>query len=61
LEPSVTLPNAKLGGKTVIGHDAVIGSSVWITSSVTPHATVTLEKPRLNVRDPSYTADSFSI
>jgi len=50
-----------LGGKTIVGHHAVIGSSVWITSSVTPHATVTSEKPRLNVRDPNYTADSFSI
>jgi serine O-acetyltransferase len=50
-----------LGGKTVIGHHAVVGSSVWITSSVSPHATVTMEKPRLNVRDPNYTADSFSI
>jgi serine O-acetyltransferase len=50
-----------LGGKTVVGHHAVIGSSTWITSSVTPHATVTLEKPRLNVRDPNFTADSFSI
>jgi serine O-acetyltransferase len=50
-----------LGGKTVVGHHAVIGSSVWITSSVTPYATVTLEKPRLNVRDPNYTADSYSI
>ena len=45
----------------VIGHHAVIGSSVWMTSSVVPHATVTLEKPRLNVRDPYFTADSFSI
>ncbi len=50
-----------LGGRTVIGHDAVIGSSVWVTSSVIPHATVTMEKPRLNVRDPNFTADSFSI
>jgi serine O-acetyltransferase len=50
-----------LGGRTVVGHHAVIGSSVWITSSVTPYTTVTLEKPRLNVRDPNYTADSFSI
>ncbi len=50
-----------LGGKTVVGHDAVIGSSTWITSSVTPHATVTMEKPRLNVRDPNPAADSFSI
>jgi len=50
-----------LGGQTVVGHHAVIGSSVWITSSVTPHATVTMEKPRLNVRDPHFTADTYSI
>ena len=50
-----------LGGETVIGHHAVIGSSVWITSSVLPHATVLLEKPRLNVRDPYEGVDSFSI
>ena len=25
-----------LGGRTVIGHDSVIGSSVWLTSSVRP-------------------------
>ena len=49
----------RLGGKTIVGHHAVIGSSAGITSSVTPHATATLEKPRLNVRDPNYTADSF--
>ncbi|HIA20530.1 MAG TPA: serine acetyltransferase [Planctomycetaceae bacterium] len=39
-----------LGGKTVIGHDAVIGSSVWLTRSVEPHTTVTLESPKLRVR-----------
>ena len=39
-----------LGGRTVIGHDAVIGSSVWITQTVEPHTTVTLEKPRLRIR-----------
>jgi len=39
-----------LGGNTTIGHDAVIGSSVWITGSVPPHNTVTLEKPRLHMR-----------
>ncbi len=39
-----------LGGHTVIGHDAVIGSSVWITKSVEPHSTVVLEKPRLRIR-----------
>ena len=39
-----------LGGRTVIGHDSVIGSSVWITKTVSPHTTVTLEKPQLRVR-----------
>jgi len=40
-----------LGGQTIVGHDAVIGSSVWLTHSVEPHATVMLEKPRLNIRE----------
>jgi serine O-acetyltransferase len=39
-----------LGGNTVIGHDAVIGSNVWLTRSVTPHATVVMETPRLKMR-----------
>jgi serine O-acetyltransferase len=39
-----------LGGNTVVGHDAVIGSSVWITRSVTPNATVVLETPKLKIR-----------
>lgn len=39
-----------LGGLTVIGHDAVIGSSVWLTRSVKPHTTVVLEKPKLRMR-----------
>jgi serine O-acetyltransferase len=39
-----------LGGNTVIGHDAVIGSSVWLTRSVTPHATVVMDTPRLKMR-----------
>ncbi|WP_153557961.1 serine O-acetyltransferase [Roseimaritima sediminicola] len=39
-----------LGGKTTVGHDSVIGSSVWITRSVSPFTTVTLEKPQLRVR-----------
>ena len=40
-----------LGGHTVIGHDSIIGSSVWITKSVSPNTTVTLEKPQLRVKD----------
>ena len=40
-----------LGGKTVIGHDSVVGSSVWLTRSVDPHTTVMLEKPALRMRN----------
>jgi serine O-acetyltransferase len=39
-----------LGGNTVIGHDSVIGSNVWLTRSVSPHTTVVLEKPKLRMR-----------
>lgn len=39
-----------LGGATVVGHDSVVGSSVWLTRSVPPHTTVTIEKPSLRVR-----------
>ncbi len=39
-----------LGGKTVVGHDSIVGSSVWITRSVEPHTSVALEKPNLRVR-----------
>ncbi len=42
-----------LGGETVIGHDAVIGSSIWVTHSVPPHTVVTLEKPKLRMRESS--------
>ena len=38
-----------LGGKTVVGHDSVIGSNVWLTRSIEPHATVLLEKPKLRI------------
>jgi serine O-acetyltransferase len=39
-----------LGGKTVIGHHSVIGSSAWVTRSVPPHTTVTIESPMLRYR-----------
>ena len=39
-----------LGGKTVVGHDSIIGSSVWLTQSVLPHTTVVLEKPKLRMK-----------
>jgi serine O-acetyltransferase len=39
-----------LGGRTVVGHDSVVGSNVWLTRSVAPHTTVLLEKPNLRLR-----------
>lgn len=39
-----------LGGDTRIGHDSIIGSSVWLTRSVEPYTTVTMEKPSLRMR-----------
>jgi serine O-acetyltransferase len=42
-----------LGGDTVIGRGAVIGSNVWITQSVAPYTVVSLEKPSLRMKGPS--------
>lgn len=39
-----------LGGNTIVGHDAVVGSNVWLTRSVTPHATIVMEPPRLKMK-----------
>lgn len=41
-----------LGGDTVIGHHAVIGSSVWLTHGVDPYTVVSLEKPSLRIKGP---------
>ncbi len=41
-----------LGGDTVIGHHAVIGSNVWLTGSVDPYTVVSLEKPNLRMKGP---------
>lgn len=40
-----------LGGRTIIGHDSVVGSSVWLTRSVAPHTTVVIEAPKLRIRE----------
>jgi serine O-acetyltransferase len=40
-----------LGGETVIGHHSVIGSSAWVTRSVAPHTTVTIESPSMRIRE----------
>jgi serine O-acetyltransferase len=42
-----------LGGKTVIGHHSVVGSSAWITRSIPPYTTVTIESPMLRYRGAS--------
>src|SRR5262245_16384692 len=41
-----------LGGDTIIGHHAVIGSNVWLMQSVAPHTVVTMEKPSLRIKGP---------
>ena len=41
-----------LGGETVIGHHAVIGSNVWLTQGVAPYTVVSLEKPSLRIKSP---------
>src|SRR6266566_1550875 len=41
-----------LGGETVIGHHAVIGSNVWLTHSVAPYTRVLMEEPTLRIRQP---------
>lgn len=41
-----------LGGDTIVGHHAVIGSNVWLTQSVEPYTVVLLEKPQLRIKGP---------
>jgi serine O-acetyltransferase len=41
-----------LGGDTVVGHHAVVGSSVWLTHSVDPYTVVLMEKPSLRIKSP---------
>ncbi|MFL5338903.1 MAG: serine O-acetyltransferase [Gemmataceae bacterium] len=41
-----------LGGETVVGHHAVIGSNVWLTHSVEPNTVVLLDQPSLRLKGP---------
>jgi serine O-acetyltransferase len=52
-----------LGGNTVVGHHSVIGSNVWLTKSVEPYTTVTIEKPSLRIRseEPGAKTGSYQI
>jgi serine O-acetyltransferase len=47
-----------LGGKTVIGHDSIIGGNVWLTESVPPYSAV-YHKSEIKVRDSR--SESFPI
>ena len=48
-----------LGGDTVIGHHAVIGSNVWLTQGVDPYTVVSLEKPQLRIKSPDAKGSDF--
>jgi serine O-acetyltransferase len=50
-----------LGGKTIIGRGSVVGSSVWLTHSVAPGTTVTMESPKLHIRGEEPEEFSWSI
>jgi len=43
-----------LGGRTIVGHDSVIGGNVWLTESVPPHSTVS-QTSEARVRTPGTT------
>ncbi len=49
-----------LGGKTVIGQHSVIGSSAWITRSIPPYTTVTIENPMLRYRGTGSNPDDLT-
>ena len=40
-----------LGGATLIGHHAIVGSSVWLTRSVGPYTLVSMENPSLRYKE----------
>jgi serine O-acetyltransferase len=48
-----------LGGDTVVGHHAVIGSNVWLTQTVEPYTVVLLEKPQLRIKGPDNKGGGF--
>jgi serine O-acetyltransferase len=50
-----------LGGQTIVGERAVIGSNVWLTESVPPDTTVVLEKPRLRLKGAKPASDDVAM
>jgi serine O-acetyltransferase len=50
-----------LGGQTVVGEGAVIGSNVWLTKSVEPFAVVVLDNPQHKIKGGKTRADQEEI
>lgn len=50
-----------LGGQTVVGEGAVIGSNVWLTKSVEPYAVVVLDNPQHKIKGGKSRADQEEI
>jgi serine O-acetyltransferase len=48
-----------LGGKTVIGHDSIIGGNVWLTKSVEPYSIV-YQKSEIDVRSKNNKSDPIN-
>nr|WP_319472428.1 serine O-acetyltransferase EpsC [uncultured Sphaerochaeta sp.] len=52
IEDNVTIySNATILGDITIGKNAVIGSNVWIKESVAPNTMVTIQEPKITVRE----------
>lgn len=48
-----------LGGKTMVGHDSVIGGNAWITESIPPYSLV-LHQPQVKVRNRTETSEALN-
>lgn len=48
-----------LGGDTLVGKRAVIGSNVWLTHSVAANTAVMLDKPKLRIKGPHWDHVNF--
>ncbi|MGH0053884.1 MAG: serine O-acetyltransferase EpsC, partial [Sphaerochaetaceae bacterium] len=52
IEDNVTIySNATILGDIAIGKNAVIGSNVWIKESVAPNTMVTIQEPKITIRE----------
>ncbi|MGE4454035.1 MAG: serine O-acetyltransferase [Sphaerochaeta sp.] len=52
IKDNVTIySNATILGDITIGKNAVIGSNVWIKESVSPNTLVSIQEPKISVRE----------